>query len=291
MTAALCPVLSCLARALADRVFPFIRKLTALIGGVSVLFILSSCASTPMAPQSVSSTLAPTGKLRVAINYGNAVLAARNEATGELTGTSVDLARELARRLGVEAVFTGYPTAGKVVETVKTGTLDLMFLAIDPLRANEISYTAAYVVIEGAYAVPNASPIKANEDVDRKGMRVVVGRGSAYDLYLSREIKNAEIIRVANSQEVVDTMVAQKYEVSAGVKQQQEKDLKRVPGLRLLPGRFMEINQAMGTPKGRSDEAVNYLRTFIEEMKASGFVASALTRHRIEGAAVAPLVK
>ncbi len=244
-----------------------------------------------MAPQSGSLTLAPTGKLRVAINYGNAVLAARNEATGELTGTSVDLARELARRLGVEAVFTGYPTAGKVVETVKTGTLDLMFLAIDPLRANEISYTAAYVVIEGAYAVPNASPIKANEDVDRKGMRVVVGRGSAYDLYLSREIKNAEIIRVANSQEVVDTMVAQKYEVSAGVKQQQEKDLKRVPGLRLLPGRFMEINQAMGTPKGRSDEAVNDLRTFIEEMKASGFVANALSRHRIEGAAVAPPAK
>ena len=241
-----------------------------------------------MAPSSVTSSLAPTGKLRVAINYGNAVLAARNEATGELTGTSVDLARELAKRLGVEPVFTGFPTAGKVVETVKTGSIDLLFLAIDPLRANEISYTAAYVVIEGAYAVPDASPIKSNDQVDKAGIRVVVGGGSAYDLYLTREIKNAQIVRVANSQQVIDTLVAQKYEVSAGVKQQQEKDLKRVPGLRLLPGRFMEINQAMGTPKGRSDEAVAYLRDFIEEMKSTGFVGNALTRHRIEGAAVAP---
>ena len=256
--------------------------------------VLSSCSTTStstMAPQSVTSSLAPTGKLRVAINYGNAVLAARNEATGELTGTSVDLARELARRLGVEPVFTGFPTAGRVVDTVKTGSIDLLFLAIDPLRANEISYTAAYVVIEGAYAVPNASPIQRNEDVDKKGVRVVVGGGSAYDLYLTREIKSAEIVRVANSQLVVDTMVEKKLEVAAGVKQQQEKDLKRVPGLRLLPGRFMEINQAMGTPKGRSDEAVAYLRSFIEEMKSAGFVGNALTRHRIEGAAVAPLAK
>ena len=139
--------------------------------------------------------------------------------------------------------------------------------------------------------VPNASPIRSNDEVDKKGVRMVVGKGSAYDLYLTREIKNAEIIRVANSQEVVDTLVAQKYEVSAGVKQQQEKDLKRVPGLRLLPGRFMEINQAMGTPRGRSEAAVAYLRAFVEQMKAAGFVGDALARHRIEGAAVAPAAK
>lgn len=257
---------------------------------VAFLF-LTACSTTSMTTPQIVSDLAPTGKLRVAINYGNAVLAARNEATGELSGTSVDLARELAKRLNVPVEFTGFPTAGKVVDAVKTGTLDIVFLAIDPLRANEISYTAAYVVIEGAYAVPNASPIKANEDVDKKGIRVVVGKGSAYDLYLSREIKNAEIIRVANSQEVVDTLVAQKYEVSAGVKQQQEKDLKRVPGLRLLPGRFMEINQAMGTPRGRGDASVAYLKAFIEEMKSTDFVANALARHRIEGAAVAPAAR
>ena len=253
--------------------------------------LLGACSTTPMTSPAITASLAPTGTLRAAINYGNAVLAARNAQSGELSGTTVDLARELAKRLNVPVEFTGFPTAGKVVDEVKTGKIDLIFLAIDPLRANEISYTAGYVVIEGAYAVPNASPLKSNDEVDKKGTRVVVGKGSAYDLYLSREIKNAEIVRVDNSQLVVDTLVAQKYEVAAGVKQQQEKDLKRVPGLRLLPGRFMEINQAMGTPKGRSDGAVAYLKAFIEEMKASGFVASALVRHRIEGAAVAPAAK
>ncbi len=252
---------------------------------------LSACSTTPMISPAITASLAPTGTLRAAINYGNAVLAARNAQTGELSGTTVDLARELAKRLNVPVEFTGFPTAGKVVDEVKTGKIDLIFLAIDPLRANEISYTAAYVVIEGAYAVPDASPLKTNEEVDQQGIRVVVGGGSAYDLYLTREIKNASIVRVSNSQQVIDTLVAQKYEVAAGVKQQQEKDLKRVPGLRLLPGRFMEINQAMGTPKGRSDEAVAYLKAFIEEMKASGLVADALTRHRIEGAAVAPAAK
>ncbi len=253
--------------------------------------LLCACATTPMTSPAITSSLAPTGTLRVAINYGNAVLAARDAQTGELSGTTVDLARELGRRLNVPVSFTAFPTAGKVVDEVKTGKLDLIFLAIDPLRANEISYTAAYVVIEGAYAVPNASVLKSNDEVDKKGMRVVVGKGSAYDLYLTREIKHAQIVRVDNSQLVVDTLVAQKYEVSAGVKQQQEKDLKRVPGLRLLPGRFMEINQAMGTPKGRREEAVNYLKAFVEEMKATGFVAQALERHRIVGAAVAPAAK
>ena len=255
------------------------------------LSLLCACSTTPMTTPAITASLAPTGTLRAAINYGNAVLAARNAQTGELSGTTVDLARELARRLNVPVEFTGFPTAGRVVDEVKTGKLDLIFLAIDPLRANQISYTAAYVVIEGAYAVPNASPIQGNDEVDQKGIRVVVGKGSAYDLYLSREIKHAEIVRVDNSQLVTDTLVAQKYEVSAGVKQQQEKDLQRVPGLRLLPGRFMEINQAMGTPKGRSDAALAYLKAFIEEMKASGFVATALQRHRIEGAAVAPPAK
>lgn len=264
--------------------------LAAALATTSVTF-LNACSTLPMTPANIASELAPTGTLRVAINYGNAVLAARNEKTGELSGTSVDIARELARRLNVPVAFTPFPTAGKVVDEVKNNTLDIIFLAIDPLRANEISYTAGYVVIEGAYAVPNASPIKNNDEVDKKGVRVVVGSASAYDLYLKRTLKNAEIVRVANSQLVVDTTLAQQFKVSAGVKQQQEKDLKRVPGMRLLPGRFMEINQAMGTPKGRSDAAVAYLHAFIEELKLSGFVGSALARHRIEGAAVAPAAK
>ena len=142
-------------------------------------------------------------------------------------------------------------------------------------------------MIEGAYLVPQASVIGSNADVDRDGVRVVVGTGSAYDLYLSRELKHAQIVRAPTSPAVVDVMVAQKLDVAAGVKQQLAADAKRIPGVRLLDGHFMVINQAMATPKGRGAGA-RYLAQFVEEMKASGFVASALQRHGIQGALLAP---
>lgn len=150
-----------------------------------------------------------------------------------------------------------------------------------------MDYSAAYVIIEGAYLVPRNSAIRGNGEVDRQGVRVVVGAGSAYDLYLSRELKQATIIRAPTSPAVVDTMVTQSIEVAAGVKQQLEADARRITGVRLLDGRFMVINQAMAVPKRRPN-AVRYLAEFVEEMKASGFVADALKRHRIEGAAIAP---
>jgi polar amino acid transport system substrate-binding protein len=199
----------------------------------------------------------------------------------------VDLSRELVRRLGVPVDFITYDAAGKVVEDLKSGAWDVAYVAIDPERAVDMSYTAPYVVIEGAYLVPQGSPIRSNADVDREGVRVTVGAGSAYDLFLSRNLKHAKIVRAPTSPAVTDTFVAQKLEVAAGVKQQLEADARRIPGLRLLEGRFMVINQAMGTPKGR-EAGAKYLRDFVEEMKASGFVAQALERHRIEGASVAP---
>jgi polar amino acid transport system substrate-binding protein len=143
------------------------------------------------------------------------------------------------------------------------------------------------VIIEGAYLVPANSPIKSNEEVDRAGTRVAVGAGSAYDLYLTREIKSATLVRAPTSPAVVDMMVAQNLDVAAGVKQQLEADARRVPNVRLLPGRFMVINQAMGVPQGRPAAAA-YVKQFVEDVKASGFVAESLKRHRIEGAAVAP---
>jgi polar amino acid transport system substrate-binding protein len=251
---------------------------------------LAACAITPMAPTAAVSDLAPTGKLRAAINFGNPILASKDPSTGEARGVSVDLSRELARRLGVPLQLVTYNAAGKVVEAVKSGAWDVAYVAIDPLRANEISYSAAYVVIEGAYLVRQDSPIHSNAEVDRAGVRVAAASGSAYDLYLSRELKQAKIVRAPTSQAVTDMFVAQRLDVAAGVKQQLEADAKRIPGLRLLQGRFMVINQAMGTPKGR-EAGVGYLREFIEEMKASGFVARALERHRIEGAAVAPAAR
>lgn len=230
------------------------------------LILLASCATTSQVPPAARSDLAPTGKLRAAINFGNPIL---------------------ARRLGVPVQFVTYDAAGKVVEGLKSGAWDVAYVAIDPARAVDISYTAPYVVIEGAYLVPQGSPIRSNADVDREGVRVAAGAGSAYDLFLSRNLKHAKIVRAPTSPAVTDMFVAQKLEVAAGVKQQLEADARRIPGLRLLEGRFMVINQAMGTPRGR-EAGAKYLREFVEEMKASGFVAQALERHRVEGASVAP---
>ena len=206
---------------------------------------------------------------------------------GEPRGVSVDLAREAARRLGLAVELVQFNSAGSVVEAVKARQVDVAFVAIDPVRAADMEYTAPYVVIEGAYLVRDGSPLQRNADVDRAGTRVVVGKGSAYDLYLTRELKAATLVRAPTAPEVTNQFLAQNLDVAAGVKQQLETDAKRVGGVRLLPGRFMVIEQAMGVPKGRL-AAQLWLSGFIEGMKASGFVAEALKRHGIEGAAVAP---
>ena len=240
-----------------------------------------------MAPAATVSDLAPTGKLRAAINFGNPVLAGKDAATGEPCGISVDLARELARRLDVAITLVPYDAAGKVVEGLKSHAWDICFLAIDPVRAADISFTAPYAVIEGVYLVAEASPIESNSEVDRPGARVGVIVGSAYDLFLSRELKQATIVRAASSHAVMELWVADKLDSVAGVKPQLEADSRRIPGLRMLPGRFMAINQAMGTPRGR-EAGAKYLHEFMEEMKAGGFVAQAFKRNRIEGASMAP---
>ncbi len=262
---------------------------------VVVIGMLGGCAITPAAPPPTPpaappvavAELAPGGKLRAAINFGNPILAAKDPATGQPRGVSVDLSRELASRLGVALELVTFDAAGKVVEAARTGTWDIAFVAIDPARGQDMLQTPPYVVIEGAYLVANDSPLQRNEDVDREGVRIAVGKGSAYDLFLSRQLKQARIVHAPTSPAVTDLFVAQKLDVAAGVKQQLEADAKRLGGLRLLPGRFMVINQAMATPKGR-DAGARYLNQFVEQMKASGFVAQALARHGIEGAAVAP---
>jgi polar amino acid transport system substrate-binding protein len=231
--------------------------------------------------------LAPTGRLRAAINFGNPILATKDAATGAAQGVSVDLARELGQRLGVPVELVTFPGAGKVVEAVKAALVDMAFVAIDPVRGADMLQTPPYVIIEGAYLVRDDSPIRRNEEVDRAGQRVVVGNGSAYDLYLMRELKAAQLVKAPTSQAVVDLFLAQNLEVAAGVRQQLQADARRRTGLRLLDGRFMVIQQAMGLPKGR-DAGARYVSSFVEEMKACGFVAAALARHGIEGAAVAP---
>ena len=232
--------------------------------------------------------LTPTGKLRASINTGNPVLAKKGAAGGQPTGVSIDLAQAFADRLGVALELAVFDTAAKSVDALGSGLADIGFFAIDPLRGEEIAFTAPYVLIEGCYLVRDDSPIRSNDDVDRPGHRVAVGQGSAYDLYLTRELKHAKIVRAPSTPEVIELFLEQQLEVAAGVRQMLVADAQRFPGLRLLPGRFMVIRQALATPKARGEAAVAALRQFVEQMKASGFVAEALTRHGIKGAAVAP---
>ena len=235
----------------------------------------------------VKSALTPTGRLRASINLGNPILANRNPG-GLPVGVSIDLAHALAQQLGVDCELVVSESAGKSVEIIGSEQADIGFFAIDPARGKDILFTPPYVLIEGCYLVHEASPLQRNEDVDNAIHRVTVGAGSAYDLYLTRSLKAAQIVRALSSPKVVDTFLANGNEVAAGVKQQLEADAKRIPGLRLLPGRFMVIEQAMGAPKTRGTAAQACLADFVEVMKSSGFVADSLARHRIEGAAVAP---
>jgi polar amino acid transport system substrate-binding protein len=232
--------------------------------------------------------IAPTGVLRASINLGNPILANKDPATGKPFGVSIDLAHAFAQRLGLPIELVVFDAAGKSVEAVTQERADIGFFAVDPLRGEHIAFTAPYVLIEGSYLVRQDSALQSNAEVDQPGRRVVVGKGSAYDLFLTRELKHAEIVRAPTSPAVVDLFVEQGVEIAAGVRQQLEADARRLPGLRLLPGRFMVIQQAMGLPKSRGAEAATLLAQFVEDMKASGFVSEALKRHGIEGASVAP---
>jgi polar amino acid transport system substrate-binding protein len=252
---------------------------------LTLLFSYVCGAMADTVPRNVVTELAPTGKLRAAINFGNSVLAQKDPTSGEPRGVSAELAREVAKRLGVAIEFITFDAAGKVFDAL--GSWDIAFLAIDPVRAAGIDFTAPYVIIEGAYVVPANSPLKAVEDVDREGVRVAVARASAYDLYLTRALKNAKLVRASNGPEALEMFRKERLEAAAGVKQPIVAFAKEHPDTRVIPGRFMVIEQAMGTPKGR-DTGNRYLREFIEEMKASGFVARALGASGQTDAAVAP---
>ncbi len=256
---------------------------------IRISFVLTSSLIfvTPISAE-VRQAIAPRGCLRASINLGNPILAQR-DAGGNLHGVSIDLAQAMAERLGLGCELLVSDSAAKSVELVRGDHADLVFFAIDPMRSDGILFTSPYVLIEGAYLVRDSSAIRNNDEVDRPGTRITVGAGSAYDLFLTRHIQHASLVRAATSPAVVATFLANGDHVAAGVKQQLESDAQRTSGLRLLPGAFMVIQQAMGLPASRGEPARAWMAGFLESMKSSGFVAAALNRHRIAGAAVAPV--
>ncbi|MFE9696648.1 transporter substrate-binding domain-containing protein [Streptomyces sp. NPDC006270] len=231
---------------------------------------------------------APSGTLRASINLGNPVLAHRDPASGAPAGVSVDLAREFGQRLGVPVEPVAFERAALSAEAVRAERADIGFFAVDPARGEGLRFTAPYVLIEGGYLVPERSPISENGQVDQEGTRISVGAGSAYDLFLTREIRRAGIIRLEGAPRALAALRAGEVEVAAGIRRLLEEEAAKAEGVRVLPGRFMVIRQAMGIPAGRGDQAQEVLASFVEEMKAGGFVADALERHGVEGAIVAP---
>lgn len=237
----------------------------------------------PQVSAALRAELAPTGTLRVGINYGNFLLVNKDRASG----IAVDLGRELGKRLGVPVELVTYEAAGKLADGVKAGAWDVAFLGAEPQRANEIAFTSAYLEIPATYLVPAGSTIRTLDDVDREGVRIAVAQKSAYDLYLSRNLKHAQLVRAEGIQGSYDLFVAQKLEVLSGLKPRLVTDAEKLPGSRVLEGQFTAVQQAIGTPKSR-EAGAKYLREFAEEAKASGLVAEAIGRHGVRGVSVAP---
>ena len=242
---------------------------------------------TPFISASLRAEFAPSGTLVAGVNLGNPVIAQKDPAGGAPRGVGPELARELARRLGVPIRYVTYETAGKMADGVKNGEWDVAMLAVDPARAEDIAFSAPYVQIEGTYLVRNDSPLKRIDEFDRAGTRIAVGLKTAYDLYLTRELKQATLVRSGSSIAAVEQFQAEKLDAAAGVRQPLMAVAARQPGYRVIEGSFMTIGQASGVPRARAN-AAEYLREFIEEAKASGFVARKLEESGVADATVAP---
>jgi polar amino acid transport system substrate-binding protein len=232
------------------------------------------------------SELAPTGTLRVALNMSNFLLTATDPVTGEPCGLAADLGRELGQRLGAPVVLLPYPNPGALADAAPTGVWDVGFIGAEPQRAHAIDFTAAYVEIEATYLVPPSSPLQAIADVDRPGIRIAAPARSAYELYLSRTLQHAQLVREQGAENAFKRFVSDRLDALAGLRPRLVTDQDALPGSRLLEGRFTAVQQAAGTPKGRPAGA-RYLCTFIEDIKATGLVARTIAKHNVRGLTVA----
>ncbi|PYM25252.1 MAG: ABC transporter substrate-binding protein [Candidatus Rokuibacteriota bacterium] len=231
--------------------------------------------------------LASAGRLRVGINYGNFILARRDPVTGESHGVAIDLAGELARRLGVPVEIVAYDSVAVMVDAARAGAWDIAFLGSDPEREQVISFTAAYLEIEASYLVPSGSPLRAVGEVDRAGVRVAAPAKANYELYLRRSLKAAQLVSTPGADAAFELLIGGKVDALAGLKQALIGLTEKLPGSRMLEGRFMAVQQSIGVPKGR-DAGLGYLRGLVEEAKASGLVARAIDKTGARGVSVAP---
>ena len=235
----------------------------------------------------VISQLAPTGVLRAGINLGNFLLVTGKSASGDPEGVAPDMAREIAVRLGVPVKYVPYKTPGELAYAAGTGAWDIGLIGAEPARAEKIAFTAAYVEIEATYLVPEGSPLRTIADVDRAGVRIAVTARSAYDLWLSRNIRHAELVRSNSLDAACEQFVRDKLDALAGLRPRLLADVQQLPGARILDGQFTAVQQAVGTARANAAGAA-FLSDFVERAKVSGFVAGLIERHKVRGLSVAP---
>jgi len=251
---------------------------------------LASCATAPQVAPAARAELAPTGKMRVGINYGNPLFAKRDPTTGEGSGIAIDLAREFGRRVGVPVELVGYNSGGQVTAGLRAGGWDIAFIAFEQGRTGEISFSAPFAEIESTYLVHEGSRLRTVTDVDQKGVRVVVSAKGGNDLFLTRTLKNATLVRVPTPEGAFKLFVTDKLDAYAGLKPTLLANAGKIPGLRVVEGRYTVIGYAAGVPKGR-EAGAKVLSEFIEDAKASGLVAKSIAKSGVRGVTVAPLVQ
>lgn len=234
------------------------------------------------APQVVIDQLAPTGTLRAGINMGNFLLVTGKTASGDPDGVSPDMAAEVARRLGVPLSLVPYDSPEQVVAAAGRNEWDIGNVGAEPQRMEKMAFTAAYVEIEATYLVHGDSPFKSADELDREGATIIVRGETAYGLYLSREIKNAVLITTDTSEEALQRFLDEKLDAFAGLKSGLANEAEKHPGTRIVDGKFAEVQQAIGVSKQNAG-AIAYLRDFVEEAKASGFVANLIEKHGVTG--------
>ena len=249
---------------------------------VLALSLVSGCMTSPKVPDVARSELAPTGKLRAGMNLGNALFTTKDAATGELRGVSVDVMRELASRLAVPVEFVVHATPGDVADASAAGTWDVAVLAIEQARAEKIAFSPAMTEIEATYVVHKNSPLQSVGQVDASGIRISAPEKAGYELYLTRTLRNATLVRAKGVQASIDLFNERRADALAGLKPALLESMGQMPEGRMLAGKFMTVNHGLGVPRERS-AAAEYLKAFVEEMKASGFVARSIERHGVQG--------